>query len=77
MTVLTWQQRQECFGRLMSLRPSGLTKDALRAAVDAADDWVDANAAAFSAALPQPARGVLTASEKAALLMFVVQKRYG
>lgn len=57
----------------------GLTilKADLRAAVDAIDTWVDDNAAAFNTAIPQPARGALTAKQKAALLMFVVEKRFG
>lgn len=53
-----------------------ITKAELRAAVDAIDGWVDANAAAFNAAIPQPARGALTAHQKAELLMFVVNRRW-
>lgn len=55
---------------------TGITKAELRAAVDAVDDWVNTNAAAFNLAIPQPARGALTASQKAALLTYVVAKRY-
>lgn len=57
--------------------PGSVTKADLRAAIDAVDDWVDGNAAAFNAAIPQPARGVLTARQKAGLLLFVVTKRFG
>lgn len=53
----------------------GVTKVNLRAAVDAADAWADANAAGFNAAIPQPARGALTAKQKAILLMLVIAKR--
>lgn len=53
-----------------------LTKAELRAAVDAVDAWADANAAAYNSAIPQPARGVLTAKQKALLLMYVAAKRH-
>lgn len=56
---------------------TGLTKAELRAAFDAADDWVEANSAAFNTAIPQPARGALTARQKAKLLAAVLAKRYG
>ena len=52
------------------------TKDDLRAAVNAADAWVDANAASYNAALPLPARTALTAKQKALLLMFVIRRRW-
>lgn len=53
-----------------------LTKAELRAAVDAIDDWVNTNAASFNSAIPQPARGSLTALQKSRLLMLVVMKRF-
>lgn len=56
--------------------PFGLSKPELLAAINAIDDWVNANAAAFNTAIPQPARGVLTAARKARLLAFVAMKRY-
>ena len=54
---------------------SGLVKADLRAAVNAIDDWIDANTAAFNAALPQPARGALTASQKQELFLRVLHRR--
>ena len=57
--------------------PIGITKQDLRAAVDAIDGWVDANSAAFNTAIPQPARGSLSAKQKARILMLVVQRRWG
>ena len=54
----------------------GLTKPQLLAAVAAADQWASDNAAAFNAALPLPARTVLTASQKARLLTAVIEKRW-
>jgi len=53
-----------------------INKIDLRAAVNATDDWVDANQAAFNAALPLAARNGLTTSQKARLLTYVVAKRF-
>ena len=53
-----------------------LTKDELRAAVDAVDTWVNNNQASFNSAIPNPARTNLTASQKAELLLYIVRKRY-
>lgn len=52
-----------------------IVKAELRAAVTAVDAWVDANAASFNAAIPQPARGALTARQKARLLEAVIRRR--
>lgn len=80
MAALPDNDRIACWAE--SMQPNGiggvaLTKAQLRAAVDAIDDWVDANSTAFNSAIPQPARSVLTAKQKAALLMLVVQRRHG
>jgi hypothetical protein len=53
-----------------------LTKTEFRAAVDAADDWANTNAAAFNTALPLPARNALSASQKARVLNYVVRQRW-
>ena len=79
MAVLTDAQRRELWAEYQrsGTGPMGaLTKNDLRAAVDAIDNWVDTNSAAFNSAIPQPARGALTARQKAALLMFVVSRRF-
>lgn len=55
----------------------GVTKAELRAAVDAADSWIDSNAAAFNTALPQPARGAMSLKQKSLLLSYVVLRRAG
>lgn len=54
-----------------------LTKPDLKAAVDAADDWCDANASSFNTALPQPFRGTANASQKNLLLAYVCMRRAG
>lgn len=54
-----------------------MTKAELRAAINDADTWASDNAASFNSALPLPARTVLSAKQKAALLMFVIERRWG
>ena len=54
-----------------------LTKADLREALDAVDDWVEANSQSYNTALPQPARGALTSRQKAKLLAIVLQRRFG
>ena len=53
-----------------------IVKADMRAAVNAIDDWVQANASAFNTAIPQPARGALSTQQKAKLLWYVVQRRF-
>lgn len=55
---------------------SGFTKQELRAAVDAADDWAEAEATNFNAALPLAFRTAANAKQKARLLMAVLRRRY-
>jgi hypothetical protein len=57
--------------------PGSLTKEQLRAVVDALDDyWEATGAAAANAAIPQPQRGLLTARQKAFLFQRVLERRY-
>jgi hypothetical protein len=53
-----------------------ITKPDLREAVDAADAWVDSNAASFNAALPETFRTNATQSQKSLLLVAVVLMRF-
>ncbi len=81
MAVLIAADRLKCrvdfVGELMAARETtALTKADLQAAADALDDWLDANAAAINAAIPQPARASLTAKQKARLLRYVIKRRY-
>jgi len=52
------------------------TKQDLRDAVDAVDDWVEANIALFNLAIPQPTRTALTVRQKVELLLYVIKKRW-
>lgn len=54
-----------------------LAKADIAAALAAADDWVEANAASYNAALPQPFRGAVGAAVKAMLLAIVAMRRAG
>lgn len=82
MAVLPTADRQRLWGDLMeglSSRREGvgtLTKTDLRAAVDAMDSWIDANAASFNSAIPLPARTALTAKQKVAIFMAIVKRRW-
>lgn len=55
---------------------AGITKTDLQAAVTAADDWADANAASYNSALPATFRTNATTAQKAVLLAVVVLARY-
>jgi hypothetical protein len=79
MAALSDQDRADTWADFMRLNtdPWGaLTKSDLRAALNAVDDWIVANAAAFNTAIPQPARAQLTAPQKARLLQLVAAARY-
>lgn len=77
MAVLADNDRMSVWGESMRQGEAlGLTKPDLRAAVNAIDAWIDASAGAFNTAIPQPARTVLTARQKALLLMMVIRRRW-
>jgi hypothetical protein len=79
MAVLSDALRRAIWQEFMQVNAEsvGITKVDLRAAVDAIDAWIDANATSMNTAIPQPARGALTAAQKARLLAMVALKRYG
>jgi hypothetical protein len=81
MAVLSDNDRTDVWAELMRELSTdhetiSITKADLRAAVNAIDVFLNDNAAAINTAIPQPARGALSASQKARLLVFVVRKRY-
>ena len=55
--------------------PITLAKGDMRAVVDSADTWVDDNAAAFDAAFPPSARGVLTNRQKQKMVIDILTLR--
>ena len=57
--------------------PGSITKPDLRAVFDALDDWWETTgAAAGNTSIPQPQRGILTAKQKAAIFMLLLNKKY-
>lgn len=63
--------------RISEARSSiGVNKTDLRAAINAIDVWIDDNATSFNQAIPQPARGALTARQKAWLLALLALRRF-
>ena len=78
MAVLSEADRRDVWAGYMSANTEEglILKPDLRVAMDAIDAWVDANAASFNTAIPQPARGILSARQKARLLAMVIQRRF-
>jgi len=79
MTVLSDPDRATVWRILMERAecPGTVVKADFRAAVNATDDWIEANSAAFNSALPQPYRGAASTGQKAALLAAIALKKYG
>lgn len=82
MAALSTPARQQIWRGLMRFWSAalsalaGCTKADVQAAVNAADDWADANAASFNSALPSAFRTNASASQKALLLAVVLLARY-
>jgi hypothetical protein len=78
MAVLSDNDRFDTWAEYMHTNSEGFTlsKADVRAAVNAVDDFLVANATALNTAIPQPARGALSTAQKALLLTAVVRKRY-
>ncbi len=81
MAVLPDADRQRVWRSLMRLADFGgvpnVLKADLKAAVDAADGWVDSNATSYNSALPIAFRNNASAAQKALLLVLVVATRFG
>lgn len=81
MAVLIDADRVVVWKRIMarlsqSRAPLALTKADLRAAVNAVDAWLEANAASYNTAIPQPARTVMSVAQKAELLSAVALRKF-
>ena len=80
MAVLSDPDRALVAKRLMeemsnSREQCDALKASVRALVNAADDFIDANAAAFNTAIPQPGRAQFTAKQKSRAFRAVAQRR--
>ncbi len=82
MAVLTDNQRAAVWAEFMRdvckdrEQYGTLTKADIRAAVNALDDFLNAQAATINSTIPQPARAQLTTAQKARLLTAVIRHRY-
>ena len=78
MAALSTADRIECRGEYLRTEATaiGLTKAEIQAAVDALDQWFSDNASTINTAIPQPARGALSTSQKARLIAAILYKRY-
>lgn len=70
----TWALR---FGLARLLISTGLTKAEWRTMGDAADAWLDANAASYNSAIPAAIRVKATLAEKALALSVMAARRAG
>lgn len=79
MAVLPETDRVDAWARWMqdNADDTPFTKDELRAALDATDDWIEANQASYVAALPAPFRTQSTTAQKVQLFTYVTAKRFG
>lgn len=77
MAVLVDADRALVWQQWMSANDESITlaKADMRAVVDSADTWVDDNAAAFDAAFPIDAQGVLTNRQKQKMVIEILQLR--
>ncbi len=81
MAVLSDADRKDIWAAFMDESTSSrdkldVSKTELRAAVNAIDQFLDANAAALNNAIPAAPRAKLTAAQKARLLVAVVRRRH-
>lgn len=79
MAVLIDADRVTVWAQMMSdnTEACSITKADLRAAVNALDDFLEANATAINNTLPAAAKAGLSLAQKARLLSYVVRRRGG
>lgn len=82
MALLDATSRQRVWAQAMRDIPRDvglpeITKQELKAAMDAMDDWIEAQQLTFNLALPQPFRAAATGRQKSVLFMMVLARRAG
>lgn len=80
MAIMTNGDRADAWAALMRDSRAGvwgaITKTDLRAALNAADQWMSDNSIAYNLALPTAFRAAATSAQKALLLSYVLAKRF-
>lgn len=79
MANMSDEDRRRCMAHFMRLNTENvsITKADLRSAINATDQWITDNETAYNTALPQPARGALSATQKTRLFTYVAMRRRG
>lgn len=81
MAVLTEEERETSKHDLIERfyvrlnKVAALDTTEMRALINAADDWLEANAASYNAAIPLPLRAKATVAEKTAAFAIAAMKR--
>ena len=77
MTELTDSLRSEVSAEFQrgDYGPLAATKADIRDAVNGLDAWLDSSVSQINQAIPQPARSLLTVTQKIELLRFVLARR--
>ena len=73
--INVWAEYVQGLSAEMDLSTGALLAE-VRAAIDAADQWVEDNQVSFNSALPEPFQTWATQRQKAQLLMLVVLRRF-
>jgi hypothetical protein len=82
MAVMNAEDRTRAWITIMKVLASDIdiedsaVRDAILAAVAAADTWVDTNQASYVAALPEPFKSTSTPRQKVAVLALVLHERF-
>ena len=78
MAVLSEADRVDAWASWMQDNPDDtpFAKQELRDALNATDNWIQANQASFVAALPEPFSSQSTLDQKVRLFTYVVAKRW-
>lgn len=79
MANMSDEERRRVWAHFMRLNTEtvSITKAELRAAIDATDQWITDNESVYNLAIPQPARGALSATQKTRLFTYVAMRRRG
>lgn len=79
MALLSESARRKLWQKFMEAgnSPGAVTKDDIKAAIDAVDQWFENNLVALNQALPQPFRGQASDQQKAILLSYIALERAG